>query len=120
MTDNRSPASDLVALPPDNRFSTILADPPWRFQNKTGKIAPEHRRLTRYGTLSFEEIKALPVPDVAADTAHLYLWIPNALLAEGLAVMQAWALPTNRTSSGTRSGRTAARTAAALASISET
>jgi N6-adenosine-specific RNA methylase IME4 len=90
MMDNRSPASDLVAFAAGRRFSTILADPPWRFQNKTGKIAPEHRRLARYGTLSLEEIKALPVPDVAADTAHLYLWIPNALLAEGLAVMQAW------------------------------
>ncbi|HXL65682.1 MAG TPA: MT-A70 family methyltransferase, partial [Xanthobacteraceae bacterium] len=68
----------------------MLADPPWRFKNNTGKIAPEHRRLARYGTLSLDEIKALPIGDVAADTAHLYLWVPNALLAEGLAVMSAW------------------------------
>jgi N6-adenosine-specific RNA methylase IME4 len=83
-------ASDLKGFVAGKRFATILADPPWRFQNSTGKIAPEHRRLSRYGTLSLDEIKALPVAGIAADTAHLYLWIPNALLAEGLAVMSAW------------------------------
>ncbi len=72
------------------RFATILADPPWRFQNSTGKVAPEHRRLSRYGTMSLDDIKALPVAEAAADTAHLYLWVPNALLPDGLAVMQAW------------------------------
>ncbi|HDS1324162.1 S-adenosylmethionine-binding protein [Stenotrophomonas maltophilia] len=67
-----------------------MADPPWQFQNRTGKIAPEHKRLNRYGTMSLEEIKALPVSDIVADTAHLYLWVPNALLPEGLEVMKAW------------------------------
>lgn len=72
------------------RFGTILADPPWRFTNRTGKIAPEHRRLSRYGTMDLMDIKSLPVGDVAADPAHLYLWVPNALLKEGLEVMKAW------------------------------
>ena len=72
------------------QFKTILADPPWQFQNKTGKVAPEHKRLTRYATLDLDEIKALPVESAAADSAHLYLWVPNALLPEGLSVMQAW------------------------------
>jgi N6-adenosine-specific RNA methylase IME4 len=72
------------------RFATILADPPWRFTNRTGKIAPEHRRLSRYGTMELKDIKGLPVGDVAADPAHLYLWVPNALLQEGLEVMRAW------------------------------
>lgn len=40
--------------------------------------------------MSLNDIKALPVTDAAADTSHLYLWVPNALLPEGLAVMQAW------------------------------
>ena len=74
----------------DKRFSTILADPPWQFQNRTGKVAPEHRRLSRYSTLSLEEICDLPVASIAADPAHLYLWVPNALLAEGLKVMECW------------------------------
>jgi len=71
-------------------FGTILADPPWRFTNRTGKIAPEHGRLHRYQTMSVEEIKTLPVADHAGKPSHLYLWCPNALLAEGLEVMQAW------------------------------
>ncbi|MBA4783535.1 MAG: DNA methyltransferase [Rhizobiales bacterium] len=71
-------------------FSTILADPPWRFTNRTGKVAPEHRRLDRYSTMTLDMIKALPVEDVCAKNAHLYLWVPNALLPDGLAVMEAW------------------------------
>jgi N6-adenosine-specific RNA methylase IME4 len=73
-----------------NKFKTILADPPWQFQNRTGKIAPEHKRLNRYGTMTLDEIKALPVSEVAEETSHLYLWVPNALLPEGLQVMSAW------------------------------
>lgn len=74
----------------NRHFGTILADPPWQFQNKTGKVAPEHKRLARYGTMTLEDIKALPVVELAKPTAHLYLWVPNALLPEGLAVMAAW------------------------------
>ena len=72
------------------RFSTILADPPWQFQNRTGKMAPEHRRLSRYGTMNLEEVLAMPVAELADTPAHLYLWVPNALLPEGLRVMEAW------------------------------
>lgn len=71
-------------------FSTILADPPWRFSNRTGKMAPEHRRLLRYPTMEMEEIYDLPVGNIAADRAHLYLWVPNALLKEGLETMRRW------------------------------
>jgi N6-adenosine-specific RNA methylase IME4 len=83
-------AANLLADLRGQRFATILADPPWRFQNKTGKVAPEHRRLARYGTLTLAEIAALPIADISAETVHLYLWVPNALLPDGLAVMQAW------------------------------
>lgn len=71
-------------------FSTILADPPWRFSNRTGKVAPEHKRLGRYATMSLDEIKSMPVVDCASKNAHLYLWVPNALLPEGIEVMKAW------------------------------
>jgi N6-adenosine-specific RNA methylase IME4 len=84
-----SPSTDLLHRV-QGRFATLLADPPWQFQNRTGKMAPEHRRLLRYPTLALDEIAALPVPEVCADPAHLYLWVPNALLAEGLEVMRAW------------------------------
>jgi N6-adenosine-specific RNA methylase IME4 len=83
-------ADDLLGWAAGRRFATVLADPPWRFHNATGKIAPEHRRLARYGTMTLDDVCALPVPALAADVAHLYLWTPNALLAEGLATMQAW------------------------------
>ena len=81
---------ELVRAGREQKFGTILADPPWQFQNRTGKVAPEHKRLSRYGTMQLDEICALPVEDIAADPAHLYLWVPNALLPEGLKVMEAW------------------------------
>lgn len=71
-------------------FSTILIDPPWRFTNRTGKMAPEHRRLRRYATMSFEEIAALPVAAHSKTPSHLYLWTPNALLREALDIMASW------------------------------
>ena len=83
-------ASDLLRAADGRRFSTILADPPWRFTNRTGKMAPEHRRLNRYGTMTLEEIAALPVDEVSASPSHLYLWVPNALLPEGIQVLKAW------------------------------
>jgi N6-adenosine-specific RNA methylase IME4 len=72
------------------QYGTILVDPPWRFTNRTGKVGPEHRRLHRYQTMSFEDIAALPVGDLALPKSHLYLWSPNALLAEALMIMKAW------------------------------
>ncbi|MCW2307100.1 MT-A70 family methyltransferase [Rhodobium gokarnense] len=72
------------------RFRTVLADPPWRFTNRTGKVAPEHRRLSRYDTMTTDEICALPVADIVEQPAHLYLWVPNALLPDGLRVLSAW------------------------------
>ncbi len=93
MTDLKNEASsskDFLGRIEGERFSTILADPPWQFQNRTGKVAPEHRRLNRYGTMTLDDIKALPVSQAAADTCHLYLWVPNALLPDGLAVLAAW------------------------------
>lgn len=83
-------AADLLGFVEGRRFRTILADPPWRFTNRTGKMAPEHRRLSRYETMDLPAIKALPVSAIAERTAHLYLWSPNALLPEALEVMQAW------------------------------
>lgn len=72
------------------KYRTIYADPPWQFANRTGKMAPEHKRLNRYSTMKLEDIKQIPVSNVADEKCHLYLWIPNALLPEGLEVMKAW------------------------------
>jgi N6-adenosine-specific RNA methylase IME4 len=85
-----SVGDELLRFAAGRKFGTILADPPWQFTNRTGKMAPEHKRLSRYGTLSLGDIAALPVAKLAAEPAHLYLWVPNALLPEGLLVMKAW------------------------------
>jgi N6-adenosine-specific RNA methylase IME4 len=85
-----NPSDDLLECVGNLKFSTVLADPPWQFQNRTGKMAPEHKRLSRYPTLSLKDIKGLPVKSITKNTAHLYLWVPNALLAEGLDVMSHW------------------------------
>ena len=84
------PSADLLAFAQGRSIATVLADPPWQFQNRTGKVAPEHRRLSRYSTMTLDAIKSLPVASVCEATAHLYLWVPNALLPEGLAVLTAW------------------------------
>src|SRR6266480_4794831 len=110
----------LLAFVGKRRFATILADPPWQFTNKTGKVAPGHRRLSRYGTMRLDEIMGLPVEQFAAPTAHLYLWCPNALLPEGLEVMRRGASPTSPTSFGTRCAGTAGRTDVEWGSISAT
>ena len=81
---------NLLAFCNGQKFATIYADPPWRFQNRTGKVAPENKKLNRYETMDLEAIKAMPVSEVAANKSHLYLWVPNALLPEGLEVMKAW------------------------------
>ncbi|MDP8205738.1 MAG: MT-A70 family methyltransferase [Candidatus Electryonea clarkiae] len=73
-----------------DKFGTILADPPWQFANRTGKMAPEHKRLSRYTTLKLKNIINIPVENVAKEKSHLYLWVPNALLAEGMEVLRQW------------------------------
>lgn len=80
----------LLKVAGEKKFATVLADPPWRFANRTGKMAPEHKRLSRYGTMSLDDICALPVSEISEKTAHLYLWVPNALLPEGIKVMESW------------------------------
>lgn len=82
--------NNLLNISNNTKFSTVLADPPWKFQNNTGKVAPEHKRLLRYSTMELNEICGLPIQNIINNPAHLYLWCPNALLAEGLQVMKSW------------------------------
>lgn len=82
--------ADLLSFANGKKFGTVLADPPWQFTNRTGKVAPEHRRLNRYETMTLDDICDLPVSGIAAERSHLYLWVPNALLPDGLRVLEAW------------------------------
>jgi N6-adenosine-specific RNA methylase IME4 len=86
----KTASDELIAACGGVKFRSILADPPWQFQNRTGKMAPEHKRLARYSTMKLDEIAGLQVESVAESTAHLYLWVPNALLPVGIRVLQAW------------------------------
>ena len=61
MSTVQTTADNLLHFCGNQKFSTIYADPPWRFQNRTGKVAPEHKRLNRYETMTLEDIMALPV-----------------------------------------------------------
>ena len=90
MSTPQETTNNLLKFCAGKKYSTIYADPPWRFQNRTGKVAPENKKLNRYETMSLEEIEALPVSQIASEKSHLYIWVPNALLPEGLAVMKAW------------------------------
>lgn len=83
-------SQDLADFLAQDRFATVMADPPWRFTNRTGKVAPEHKRLSRYPTMTLDDICALPVAEYLQDTAHCYMWVPNALLPEGLKVLHSW------------------------------
>lgn len=67
------------------KYSTIVADPPWdRFQ--TGARGA----INHYPLMKLEDIKRMPVADLCNDNAHLYLWVPNGLIPQGLEVMKAW------------------------------
>jgi len=83
-------SKDLKKFLDGQKFATVMADPPWRFTNRTGKIAPEHKRLARYPTMDIDDICNLPVSEHLQDTAHCYLWVPNALLPDGLKVLTSW------------------------------
>ncbi len=88
--DKEFPTLEKLVAKCPHRYATVLIDPPWRFINRTGKVAPEHRRLNRYRTMSTDELGRLLVPGLAAERSHLYLWCPNALLPDGLALLAAW------------------------------
>lgn len=90
MSETLTTNENLLQFCAGKKYSTVYADPPWRFQNRTGKVAPEHKRLNRYETMELADIMSMPVQSIADSKCHLYLWVPNALLPDGLAVMKAW------------------------------
>ena len=61
----RGSGNSLLTFCGERKYKTILADPPWQFQNRTGKVAPEHKRLNRYPTMRLNEIACLPVNELS-------------------------------------------------------
>lgn len=72
---------------PNKKYKTIYADPPWK-ESGGGKIKRGADR--HYPLMSTKEIKNLPVKEIADDNCHLYLWVTNNFLKDGLEVMESW------------------------------
>jgi N6-adenosine-specific RNA methylase IME4 len=75
-------------------YGTIVADPPWRIERSFGganwRNGERDRPQLDYGTMSLDEIKALPVGDIAAANAHVYVWTVTAYLHDTADVLKAW------------------------------
>ena len=69
----------------NTKFTTLLADPPWDVQQKGARGAERH-----YDLMSLDRIKAMPISDLMAEDAHLWLWVTNATLRDGYDVAEAW------------------------------
>lgn len=97
---NDAPKPTAIPGPP---FTTIIADPPWRYGNQAAKGAASKH----YATLPLETIVGMPVQKLAADNAHLYLWTTNYFLASGAAgiVCEAWGFRPTTILSWTKTGR---------------
>ena len=67
------------------KYSTIMADPPWNINQQGKRGAASH-----YNLMPLEDIKNMPVADLCNENAHLWLWVPNGLIPQGLEVMKAW------------------------------
>ena len=65
---------------PTGPFQVIVADPPWRYESND----------LPYPTMDIEEIKAMPIRDISADNAILWLWTTNAHLRVAFDVIEAW------------------------------
>lgn len=74
------------------KYKTILADPPWQYNNRTGKGSPEHKRLNRYSTMTFEELLQMgeTIKNITDKEAHIYMWCTWPMIKEGIQLLEAW------------------------------
>jgi N6-adenosine-specific RNA methylase IME4 len=77
-------------IPPVPKFKTIVADPPWSKNQSSGSNASYGGAINHYSLMGIDRIKAMPVADLASENAHLYLWVTNSNIDEGLEVVRAW------------------------------
>lgn len=70
----------------DNKYNIIYADPPWKYKENWGNGSNEHT----YPTMDFDSICQLPVKALADDEAHLYLWVTNPFLKQGIELCEKW------------------------------
>lgn len=72
------------------KYNIIYADPPWQFKTYSKRGSLKKSADCHYSCMDLEDIKALPVADIAAEDCILFLWVTFPLLREGLEVMRAW------------------------------
>ncbi len=75
-------------IPKQPLFRTIVADPPWS-KNQTS-CCGYGGAIGHYDLMSLDRIKQMPVADLADENAHLYLWVTNSNIDDGLEVIKAW------------------------------
>lgn len=92
MIDNNGPTNVKNPLNPQKwptysgpRFGAIVMDPPWDIQQNGNRGARQH-----YDTMTLDQISQLPISEIAADNAHLWLWITNAVLPYAFALITGW------------------------------
>lgn len=79
--------TDLAAA--HRRWSVFHADPPWQFRT-WGESGADRAPEQHYGTMPIEDIMRLPVADVAAESAVLFLWVYQPMLPEAMKLIEAW------------------------------
>jgi N6-adenosine-specific RNA methylase IME4 len=79
-----------VMAMPDRRYVVIYADPPWRFEPFSRDTGMDRAPDNHYPTMTVEQIANLPVPELAASDAALFLWATAPMLPQALDVMAAW------------------------------
>jgi N6-adenosine-specific RNA methylase IME4 len=72
------------------KYRTIVADPPWKVHRGPEWGSNGTSRPLTYPTMSVEDIIALPIPSLAEDSAHLYLWTINAYVPHAYGIVRAW------------------------------
>ncbi len=75
---------------PEGKFNTILADPPWPYDNIHTGGSMKSGAADKYETMSLEEIKALPISSIAEKNSVLFLWATVPMLPEALDVLRSW------------------------------
>lgn len=75
----------MSGTPSSQKYKTILADPPWDVQQQGARGAERH-----YPLMTLERIRDMPIADLAAYDAHLWLWVTNATLRQGYDIAEAW------------------------------
>lgn len=87
--ENQKLIESAAPLPQDARFKTIVIDPPWDWRDQ-GAVDQFGRTKPDYATMRLSEIEVLPIPDLAEPNAHLYLWVTNYCLRDGLDLCDLW------------------------------